>query len=104
MSLIGPRPERPFFVEQFQEQNPYYYLRHTVRAGITGYAQVYGKYTTGFNHKLRFDLLYIKNYSFVMDIQILFQTVKILFDKVSSQGVEEEQTIDEIFEGVTIYE
>lgn len=104
MSLIGPRPERPFFVEQFQEQNPYYYLRHTVRAGITGYAQVYGKYSTGFNHKLRFDLLYIKNYSLVMDIQILFQTVKILFDKVSSQGVEEEQTIDEIFEGVTIYE
>ena len=103
MSLIGPRPERPFFVEQFQEQNPYYYLRHTVRAGITGYAQVYGKYTTGFNHKLRFDLLYIKNYSFVMDIQILFQTVKILFDKVSSQGVEEEQTIDEIYEGIKIY-
>ena len=103
MSLIGPRPERPFFVEQFQEQNPYYYLRHTVRAGITGYAQVYGKYTTGFNHKLRFDLLYIKNYSLIMDIQILFQTVKILFDKVSSQGVEEEQTIDEIYEGIKIY-
>lgn len=104
MSLIGPRPERPFFVEQFQEENPYYYLRHTVRAGITGYAQVYGKYSTGFNHKLRFDLLYIKNYSLIMDIQILFQTVKILFDKVSSQGLEEEQTIDEILEGIQIYE
>ncbi len=103
MSLIGPRPERPFFVEQFQKENPYYYLRHTVRAGITGYAQVYGKYSTGYNHKLRFDLLYIKNYSLIMDIQILFQTVKILFDKVSSQGVEEEMTIDEIFEDITLY-
>src|SRR5699024_12761423 len=87
MSLVGPRPERPFFVEQFQQENPYYYLRHTVRAGITGYAQVYGKYSTDFNSKLKFDLLYIKNYSLMMDIQILFQTVKILFDKVSSEGV-----------------
>ena len=102
MSLIGPRPERPFFVEQFNEQNPYYYLRHTVRAGITGYAQVYGKYSTDFNSKLKFDLLYIKNYSLMMDIQILFQTVKILFDKVSSQGVEEGVTADEIFKDITI--
>lgn len=104
MSLIGPRPERPFFVEQFKEQNPYYYLRHTVRAGITGYAQVYGKYSTDFNSKLKFDLLYIKNYSLMMDIQILFQTVKILFDKVSSQGVEEEISSEQIFKGIKIYE
>jgi len=104
MSLVGPRPERPFFVEQFKEQNQYYYLRHTVRAGITGYAQVYGKYSTDFNSKLKFDLLYIKNYSFILDVQILFQTVKILFDKVSSQGVDEELTSDEIFEGINVYE
>ena len=103
MSLIGPRPERPFFVEQFKKQNPYYYLRHTVRAGITGYAQVYGKYSTDFNSKLKFDLLYIKDYSLMMDIQILFQTVKILFDKVSSQGVEGEVSTKEIFEGIQIY-
>lgn len=90
MSLVGPRPERPFFVEQFKIENPYYYLRHNVRAGITGYAQVYGKYSTNFYNKLKFDLIYIKNYSFVLDIQILFQTVKILFDKVSSQGVEDD--------------
>ncbi len=102
MSLIGPRPERPFFVDQFQEQNPYYYLRHTVRAGITGYAQVYGKYSSDFNSKLRFDLLYIKNYSLVMDLQILFQTVKILFDKVSSQGVDEELPTEKIYEDVRI--
>lgn len=103
MSLIGPRPERPYFVEQFQNVNPYYYLRHTVRAGITGYAQVHGKYSTDFSSKLKFDLIYIKNYSLIMDLEILFQTVKILFDKVSSQGVDEDLSKDEIFEDITIY-
>lgn len=87
MSLVGPRPERPFFVEQFQQQNRYYYLRHNVRAGITGYAQVYGKYATDFNSKLNFDLVYIKKYSFILDVKIMLQTIKILFDKVSSEGV-----------------
>ncbi|MBG9987447.1 sugar transferase [Aerococcaceae bacterium DSM 111176] len=90
MSLVGPRPERPFFVEQFQAENPYYRLRHHVRAGITGYAQVYGKYTTNFNNKLNFDLLYIKQYSLAFDFKLLFQTVKILFDKVSARGLDEE--------------
>lgn len=89
MSLVGPRPERPYFVEQFKHLNPYYSLRHHVRAGITGYAQVYGKYSTDFNNKLNFDLLYIKNYSLAFDLKLLFQTIKILFDKVSSRGVEE---------------
>lgn len=103
MSLIGPRPERPYFVEQFKQQNSYYYLRHNVRAGITGYAQVYGKYSTGFNSKLKFDLLYIKNYSLIMDIQILFQTIRILFDKVSSQGVEENIPTEKFFENIDVY-
>ena len=93
MSLVGPRPERPFFVNQFQAKNAYYNLRHHVRAGITGYAQVYGKYTTDFNSKLNFDLLYIKNYSLAFDFKLLFQTIKILFDKVSSRGVDEEETV-----------
>ena len=57
--------------------------------GITGYAQVYGKYSTDFNNKLNFDLLYIKNYSLAFDFKLLFQTVKILFDKVSARGLEE---------------
>ncbi|WP_459904729.1 sugar transferase [Enterococcus thailandicus] len=90
MSIVGPRPERPFFVDQFNEENPYYYLRHNVRAGITGYAQVYGKYVSDYNSKLRFDLLYIKKYSLLLDLKILLQTIKILFDKMSSQGVDEE--------------
>lgn len=91
MSLIGPRPERPFFVEQFTEINPHYPLRHNVRAGVTGYAQVYGKYASDFQAKLNFDLLYIKNYSPLLDLKIGLQTIKILFDKVSSQGLEEEE-------------
>lgn len=89
MSMVGPRPERPFFVDQFQEQNAHYQLRHNVRAGITGYAQVYGKYATDFASKLNFDLIYIKQYSLVLDVKILIQTIKILFDKVSSRGVDE---------------
>lgn len=91
MSVVGPRPERPFFVNQFSNENPYYYLRHNVRAGITGYAQVYGKYASDYNSKLNFDLLYIKNYSILLDLKILLQTIKILFDKVSSQGVEDQE-------------
>ncbi|EOH87793.1 sugar transferase [Enterococcus pallens] len=94
MSIIGPRPERPYFVDQFNEENPYYYLRHNVRAGITGYAQVYGKYVSDYNSKLKFDLLYIKKYSLMLDMKILLQTIKILFDKVSSQGVEEENAVN----------
>lgn len=90
MSIIGPRPERPYFVNQFNEENPYYYLRHNVRAGITGYAQVYGKYVSDYNSKLKFDLLYIKKYSILLDLKILLQTIKILFDKMSSQGLDED--------------
>ncbi|MFL2134696.1 sugar transferase [Desemzia sp. FAM 24101] len=93
MSVVGPRPERPFFVEQFKEENPYYYLRHNVRAGITGYAQVYGKYASDFNSKLNFDLLYIKKYSILLDIKIMLQTIKILFDKVSSKGLDEDEML-----------
>ncbi|AZP92416.1 sugar transferase [Enterococcus mundtii] len=98
MSIVGPRPERPFFVDQFNAENPYYYLRHNVRAGITGYAQVYGKYVSDYNSKLRFDLLYIKKYSLMMDLKILLQTIKILFDKMSSQGLEEDENASSLKE------
>ena len=90
MSIVGPRPERPYFVNQFNEQEPHYYLRHNVRAGITGYAQVYGKYASDYHSKLKFDLLYINTYSIFLDALILLQTIKILFDKVSSQGLDED--------------
>jgi exopolysaccharide biosynthesis polyprenyl glycosylphosphotransferase len=91
MSIVGPRPERPFFVDQFNEEEPHYYLRHNVRAGITGYAQVYGKYASDYHSKLKFDLLYIKSYSLFLDAKILLQTIKILFDKMSSAGVDEDE-------------
>lgn len=94
MSVVGPRPERPFFVEQFVKQNKYYDLRHNIRAGITGFAQVYGKYASDFSSKLNFDLLYIQKYSLLFDVKILLQTIKILFDKVSSAGVDEEAILD----------
>ncbi|HFP8538748.1 TPA: sugar transferase, partial [Enterococcus faecium] len=59
----------------------------------TGYAQVYGKYVSDYNSKLRFDLLYIKKYSLMLDLKILLQTIKILFDKMSSQGLEEDENV-----------
>lgn len=86
MSLVGPRPERPNFVKEFTEINPFYPLRHNVRAGITGYAQVYGKYTSDFESKLKFDLLYVKRYTLLLDIKLFLKTILIVFDKMSSQG------------------
>lgn len=103
MSIVGPRPERPHFVEKYNKENPYYYLRHKVRAGITGYAQVHGTYATDYKNKLKFDLLYIKKYSLIMDIQLLFQTIRILFDKISSKGLEEKSTVEEIYKDIKIY-
>ena len=102
MSLVGPRPERPFFVEQFTELNRHYPLRHNVRAGVTGYAQVYGKYASDFESKLNFDLLYVKRYSPVLDVKIMLQTIKILFDKVSSQGLDDEPSSEVILPAGTL--
>lgn len=89
MSIVGPRPERPKFTEEFTNLNQFYPLRHNVRAGITGYAQVYGRYISNFESKLKFDLLYIKTYSFGLDIKLLLKTVLVVFDKFSSNGFEE---------------
>lgn len=79
MSLIGPRPERPYFVEQFSKDIPEYNYRNAVKAGITGYAQLLGKYDTSPEDKLRYDLMYIKNYSLLLDIKLLLQTAKVFF-------------------------
>ncbi len=87
MSIVGPRPERPFFAEQFEEQIPQYRQRLKMKAGLTGLAQVEGKYNTSFEDKLRYDLLYISNYSLFQDFLIILQTIKILFLKESTEGV-----------------
>lgn len=83
MSLIGPRPEREFFVKQFQEDIPNYSLRFNVKAGITGLAQVYGKYTTNPEDKLRYDLIYIREYSIFLDMEIFVQTLKVILMKIN---------------------
>ncbi len=85
MSLVGPRPERPFFVEQYSKQIHGYDNRHRMKPGITGIAQIAGKYNTGPREKLVFDLLYAKKSDVLVDLQILFHTIKVLFmrDKAS---------------------
>ena len=87
MSIVGPRPERPFFVAQFEKEIPEYRFRTKVKAGLTGLAQVEGKYNTSVEDKLRYDLIYINNYSFLRDFIIMLQTIKILFMKESTEGV-----------------
>ncbi|MCZ1181839.1 sugar transferase [Alkalihalobacillus clausii] len=86
MSLVGPRPERDFFAEKFQRENKWFNYRHAVKPGITGYAQVMGKYTTNVDKKLKFDLHYIRNYSFWLDCIILMQTILVVINKAKSEG------------------
>ncbi|NDW18060.1 sugar transferase [Dysgonomonas sp. 216] len=94
MSIVGPRPERPFFVEQFNKEIPEYYLRHRVKAGLTGLAQIQGKYNTTVKDKLKYDLIYINGYSFALDIKLIMQTLNILLRKSSTEGVSEEVDYD----------
>ncbi len=86
MSFVGPRPERPELVEENCKTVPEFSYRMKVKAGLTGYAQVYGKYNTTFLDKLKMDLLYIEKYSIWLDIQIIFMTVKVVFMKESTEG------------------
>ena len=88
MSLVGPRPERPEIARQYLEEIPEFNYRLKVKAGLTGYAQVYGKYNTTPYDKLKLDLTYIETYSFVQDIKLLMLTFKILFQKENTEGVE----------------
>ena len=86
MSVVGPRPERPFFVEKFTTETPEYAYRHNVKPGITGLAQVYGKYNTTPFDKLVYDLMYIQQCSLLTDLSIIVQTVKVLFTKSATEG------------------
>lgn len=91
MSLVGPRPERPEIAEQYKQIIPEFDFRLKVKAGLTGYAQVYGKYNTTPYDKLKLDLTYIENYSFWLDIKLLFLTFKILFQKENTEGIDASQ-------------
>ena len=81
MSLVGPRPERPYFVEQLTQEIPYFAVRHSVKPGVTGWAQVryqYGATVEDSQEKLQYDLYYVKNHSLVLDAQILLSTVRVV--------------------------
>jgi lipopolysaccharide/colanic/teichoic acid biosynthesis glycosyltransferase len=81
MSFVGPRPERPQFVEALSRKIPYYALRHRVNPGITGWAQIsypYGATEQDARAKLEYDLYYIKNYSLFLDLTIIFQTIQVI--------------------------
>ncbi len=92
MSLVGPRPERKELMREYEKEIPEFYYRLKVKAGLTGYAQVYGKYNTTPYDKLKLDLFYIENYSIFLDFKLLLMTVKIFFQKETSEGVNDNQT------------
>lgn len=92
LSVVGPRPERPEIADEYMKDMPEFQLRLQAKAGLTGYAQVYGKYNTTPYDKLQMDLMYIAHPSIVEDIRICFATVKILFTSESTEGISEGQT------------
>ncbi len=93
MSLVGPRPERTENVYEYTQMFPQFDLRHRVKGGLTGYAQIYGKYNTSPRDKLNMDLIYIQNYSLLMDIKLLIMTIKILFMRESTEGFSDEDSL-----------
>ena len=92
MSLVGPRPERPQIAAEYREYMPEFDYRLKVKGGLTGFAQIYGKYNTTPYDKLKLDLMYIENYSFRLDLKLILMTLKIVFMKESTEGVAEGQT------------
>lgn len=94
MSVVGPRPERPFYVDKFEKEISDYKYRTVVKAGLTGLAQILGKYNTTPEDKVKYDITYIKNYSIILDLKLIFQTVKIIFMKESTEGIKEDVSLE----------
>ena len=88
MSIVGPRPERKVLADEIEKDLPEFAYRLKVRGGLTGYAQIYGKYNTSSYDKLRLDLMYIENYSLLLDIKLIILTLRIIFSKDSTEGVD----------------
>ena len=88
MTIVGPRPERPEIAAEYEKQLPEFALRLQVKAGLTGYAQVYGKYNSSPYEKLEFDLMYINEMNFLVDLELMFNTFRIMFSKESTEGFE----------------
>ena len=89
MSLVGPRPERPELAAEIEKEIPEFCYRLKMKAGLTGYAQIYGKYNTTPYDKLKLDLTYIRNYSFLLDLKLILMTPKIMMLKESTEGIQE---------------
>ena len=92
MSIVGPRPERPEIAAKYKKKYPSFDLRLQVKAGLTGYAQVYGRYNSNPDDKLKMDLFYINKMSFLYDLKLCFMTIKILFMKESTEAIDEGKT------------
>lgn len=92
MSIVGPRPERPEIAEKYYEELPEFRLRLQAKAGLTGYAQVYGKYNSSPREKLHMDMIYISRPSIIEDIKLILTTVRVVFMKESTEGVQVGQT------------
>lgn len=91
MSVVGPRPERPELIEEYCSEVPEFSYRTHVKAGLTGYAQVYGKYNTTSYDKLKLDMIYVQKCSVLLDIQLILMTIRVVFTKDATEGVEEGQ-------------
>ena len=100
MSVVGPRPERKVLADEIRKEVPEFDFRLKVRGGLTGYAQIFGKYNTSAYDKLRLDVMYIENYSLLLDIRLIILTLRIIFSKDSTEGVdvaaENERLADEL--------
>ena len=101
MSIVGPRPERKVIADEYYKDIPEFAYRLKVRGGLTGYAQIYGKYNTSAYDKLRLDLMYIENYSLLLDIKLIILTLRIIFSRESTEGIdkqlENQRKIEELF-------
>lgn len=104
MCIVGPRPERQGYIDEFCKETPEFNYRTKVKGGLTGYAQIYGKYNTTPYDKLRLDMMYIENYSLLLDIKLILMTIRIIFKKESTEGIdiasENEKKAEELLKNI----
>ena len=94
MSIVGPRPERIENANEYSKDIPEFMYRTKVKGGLTGYAQIYGKYNTSAYDKLRLDMIYIENYSNFLDIKLIFMTLQILIKPESTEGFDKAEELE----------
>ncbi len=94
MSVVGPRPERLEHMEKYGQEVPEFDFRTKVKGGLTGYAQIYGKYNTSPYDKLRLDMMYIENYSLLLDVKLIMLTLRIMLSKESTEGFEKAEQLE----------